>query len=152
MLQTLVPLTLVETPIVPLHSALALALVHPVVSLVSIAGLPLEDALPVLHIIPEVAIVLIAVRSTILFPLSWSIFQAIGEVSDIRCTISPAVGAKTMRLAIFILTLIRVAILVFVSAFAMLESVKKFALVAITIFPLVHTIAGDLAFLPLANV
>ena len=120
MLHSLVPLALVVAPIVPVHVAIALPLVHVVASFITITGLPLEDAKTVLHVIPEIAIILVAVWSVIFLPPPRSVFKTIGEGANISCSIVPLVCAKAMRLTILVVSRVRVTIVIAVGTLAVL--------------------------------
>ena len=105
-----------------------------------------------LHIVPEVTIVLVAIGPSVFFPFAWAFFQTVSEVADIRRTVAPAVGAKAVWLTMRVLSAERVAVLVRVAAFAMLQTILKLSFVAVAVFPLVHSVAIDLAVSPLTNV
>ena len=105
-----------------------------------------------LHIIEEVSLVLIAVRSIVLFPLTGAVLDSIREVSDVAGPIVPLVGTKAMRFAKLVLTSVNVSILERICSFAMLKTVNEFALVAIPVFPLMYTVAVIPTVFPLADV
>lgn len=146
------PFALIVTAVVPVHTTFTLALIHPVIALVAIARLPLEDTEPVLHVIPELPIILVAVRPAIFLPLAGSILEAIGEVTDIGSAIPPAVCAEAMWLAEFVLTDVCVTLLEPVVTFAVFQTVNEFTLISVAILPLMHTVAVALAVLPFADI
>ena len=80
------------------------ALIHPVIALVTVTRLPLEYAVSVLHVVPEVSIVLITIDLGVFFPPPSTIFKTISEVAYIRGSIVPLVGAEAVRFAIFVIT------------------------------------------------
>ena len=83
MLQSLAPLTFITGAIIPLHLTKAFSQVEPVVSFVAVSALPGKSALAVFHVIEEVTFILIAIGPPIFLPLTRSIFDAIGKVTDI---------------------------------------------------------------------
>ena len=151
-LETLLPLAFVIRPIAPLHPALALAQVVAVVALVSVARLPAEGAVAVLLVVPKVTVVLIRVRSRVLPPLSSTVFDSTGKVTNIGSAIFPLIVSKTMWLTSIVIARVGVPIREDVGSFAMLERICPLTLVSVTVLPLVDTEAVDSATSPLANV
>ena len=98
------PLALVVTAIVPIHTPEAFSFIHHVIALVPVARLPLENTIAVLHVVFEVALKLVAVFSLIFLPFSSSFFQTVGEISDIGSSLRPLIRAETARPAIRVLT------------------------------------------------
>ncbi len=140
------------TAIIPAHLSETFTQIHPVRSLVVVSRFPLKDSNAVLHIIEKVAIILITVWSSIFFPLASPVFETGGEVANIRCPIFPLVVSKAMWLTKLVITCIGVPIRKDIGSFAILEAVVPLALVAISIFPLVNTVAIDFTRAPFSNV
>ena len=146
------PLALIEASIVPLHGALALPQVDVVGALVTIARLPREHPLAMLHIGGELTLILVAVRPLVLFPFSSSMLEPVMEVADVGRAVAPPIMAETFGTAPSIVAGVGVTVGENVSTLAMLEGVEPLTLVAVPVLPLVHTEAINATMAPLTNV
>lgn len=146
------PLALIVAAIAPLHGSKSITMVEVVVALVAIARLPLKDAVPMLHVVHELAIVLVAVRPLVFLPTSVPVFESVLEVSNVRGSALPLIVSEAFRLAIGVGATVRVSIGEDVRTFAMLEAVEPFTFISVAIFPKVHSVAIHFAVAPLADV
>ena len=152
MLHALMPLAFVAAPIMPLHATFTLPLVHVILALKAITGLPLEYTKAMLHVIPKVTIILVAVWPIIFLPATCSIFESICEVTYIRRSVLPLVSAESMWLSILVITGVRVSDIVIVSALTMFKAIDKLTFESVAIFPLIDSVAIYFSIAPLSYV
>lgn len=152
MLQTFAPITFVKGAITPFHLSKSFSEVHPVVALVPVATLPDKDSWSVLHIVEKVAFVLIAIGSSVLFPLASPILNSIRKVANVRCSIFPFVAAESLRFSAVVISCICVSIGKRFCALAVFQIFFPFTFVAIAVLPLVDTVAEDFATAPLTDI
>lgn len=110
MLAALAPLTLVHCAIRPVHLTITISLVVAIVALVHVSGVPSEYTVAMLLVHVIASLIVVAVRLIALSPLTLAMFEARLEVSNVETSILPFVLAETVRLALFVLTLVSVSI------------------------------------------
>ena len=105
-----------------------------------------------LHIIPKISVILVAIGLFILLPFTRPVFKTIQKVSYIRCSIIPRISTESMRLSILVVPRIRVTVLEVVGALSMLQAIDELAFKAVPVLPLVDTVAIDLTLVPLSDI
>lgn len=85
MLDTLLPLSLVDGAICPEHFSIPLSLIVKVVTLVDITALPIEDTIAVFAVLLVLTIILVAWCDIgLLFPFAFAVLEALFEVSYVH--------------------------------------------------------------------
>ena len=102
MLFSITPFTLVCASVCPEHLAIAVSFVLDVVSPVHIARFPLKNAESMFHTFMERTFVFIGFRACLLPPFALALFEAFDEVSGVRRSTLPLVGALTVRFAVLV--------------------------------------------------
>ena len=156
-LDALVPHAHIGAFVHPLHHTVTMALIFIVVTLIAVAGLPLEDTMTMLLIILIHALVHIALSVSILIsllflPFAMAMLQTIHKLACVTATILPLVLAESLRLALLVLTHVAVSVGEEVRTVAVAQALEPLALVLVTIFKDVHAIPFSFSSLPLADV
>jgi len=153
MLDPILPFAFVTATISPVHLPISVSLIFFVTAFIHITTFPCKSSHAVFLIQAVLTFVLIAVRSISTFPpFSIPVFHSVFELTDIDGRIFPLVLTRAARLAVYVLTYIRVSICKHVSALAMLETKFPLAFVSVSIFPLVHPVTICFALRPLPDV
>jgi hypothetical protein len=104
-LAALLPLSLVDCPICPIHFSIAVSFVFGIIALVHVSTLPSENSITVLFVHIVLTFVVVAVRLCTLTPLAFSMLQPGLKVSDVETAVLPLVLSEAFWLPMLILTL-----------------------------------------------
>ena len=152
-LYAMVPLALVTGAILPVHLTIAMSLIVLVAAFIVITALPGEQSHAILLVIFVGALIHVAVLVVeALFPLTLAMLESVFELADVDASIFPLVLALTFGLAHVVRACEAVAICKDISSLTVLQAALPLSFVAISVFPLVHTVACGLRLSPLANV
>jgi hypothetical protein len=127
-------------------------LIHHVISFVVIAWFPNKNAVSMLHICNECASVVVAVRSLILPPFSFSMFEPVFKLPCIRCAVSPFISALTVRLTFAVHTLKWISVCKNISSVPVLEWIEPLSFVFVPVFPNMNYPTLNMAWIPLSDV
>ena len=105
-----------------------------------------------LHVIQEIAIIVVAVRPLVLLPFTMGILEPISKVSNIAGSVLPPVLTESVWSSLSVSPDVDVAVGEDVRALPVLQAVDPLALVPVTVLPLVDAIPFDFAVLPLSDV
>jgi len=120
MLYSVSPLALIHASICPQHLTIAVPFILEVITFVDVAACPSEDTLSLLLVIVEFTFVGVAIMIILqAFPLAFSFFFAVREISDEVSTIWPAIFSLSVCLAILKFSRVCLTVCKGVSALAM---------------------------------
>ena len=153
MLDALDPVALITRPVYPVHLAVSVPLVILVASFINVARLPGKYSQTILLIVLVITLVSVAIDCIkSLFPFSFPMFVPISEFTDVNATILPLVLSRPLRLAKLICPREDVTRGKDVGALTMLQTVAPFALIPVSILPLMNTVPISLALFPFTDV
>lgn len=153
MLDALSPLTLVDTPVSPVHLSVPMSLVIQIVSFVDVATSP--PKLTIAMLVVHKVLSFIAVRLDIwpaLLPNSFAMFHTIFKRTCVHTSILPFVATITFWFPLLVLPYVNISICEDVSSLAVLQTVLPLSLVSITILPCVNPVPVSFRVQPLSYV
>jgi len=106
----------------------------------------------VLHIIEKEALVLVAVRPAVFFPLAGAVLDAMSEVTRVRGPILPLVVAEPVWFSAVVISCVSVSIGKAFRTLCMLETVLPLSFVSVSVLPLVDTVSMGFTAFPLADI
>lgn len=151
-LDSFLPLTLVDTGISPLHLTIAISFIIFVLSFVDIPTGPSENTKSMLLVETVVPFVLIALWSFPTLPSSLTMLQPILELSNVEGPILPGVLSFAFGLSILVLTGVNISVSKDIGALTVLQTAFPLPLIPVSVFPSVHSVAFSLGMSPLSNV
>jgi len=153
MLHAHFPVSLVVTPVLPKHFAIAMSLIHIVTSYVVVSRLPVELALSMLLVVVILACVLITIWVLlILLPFAFSVLHSLPELSDVESSRLPLVLTVAVRSTVFVHASVHIEVGEIVCALPVFQAAGPLAFILVAIRPLVNTEAPDLVVSPLSHV
>ena len=157
MLDTLFPQSHVAAFVGPAHHTVPMSLILLIVALITVTGLPLEDAVPVLlvcfvHPLVRVALSLAILVGLLFLPFSVAMLQTILKLSSVTAAIFPFILTEAFGLSLCVLSHIAVSVGEEVRAVALAQALEPLALILVTVGEHMHTVALGLGLNPLANI
>jgi hypothetical protein len=136
-----------------MHFSIAVALIALIAALVDVSTFPSELSEATLFIEFILTFISVAVRSIyFLTPTAFAMFHSILKISNIVASVLPFILAETVWLTELVLSSIDIAVSEDICSLSMLQAIRPFSLISVSIFPFVDAITISFGRSPLANV